>query len=225
MTPSELQPDPAADSPPSTGPTLVLGVLGGIASGKSTVARLLARACGEVVDADELAHRALEEPAVLEHVRARFGQGAVAPDGRPDRSAIARRAFESEEDRRALEGWIHPLVRARIGELLAAARAQSVARVVLDVPLLLENEAQHGLASLCDALVFVDAGAAERERRAMRGRGWARGEMARREASQMPLTEKRARSQYVIANNGDPRELEAAVTSLLERMEATRTGR
>jgi len=200
-------------------------VLGGIASGKSAVARLLAGSEGEVVDADELAHRALEEPEVLERVRARFGDEVLDPEGRPDRAAIARRAFADPADRRALEGWIHPIVRVRIRGLLDAARSRGVRRVVLDVPLLLENEAEHGLASLCDELVFVDADEGAREQRAMSVRGWSRGEMARREASQLPLTEKRARARHLIENNGDLEQLEVAALSLLERMEATRAGR
>jgi len=224
MTSPDRIPDPPL---PPRGPSepLVLGVLGGIASGKSAVARLLAGPDGEVIDADDLAHRALEEPEVLERVRARFGGEVLDPEGRPDRAAIARRAFRDPADRRALEGWIHPIVRVRIRELLDAARTRGVPRVVLDVPLLLENQAEHGLASQCDELVFVDADEDAREQRAMSARGWSRGEMARREASQLPLAEKRARAGHLILNDGDLEQLEASVLSLLERMEAARAGR
>jgi dephospho-CoA kinase len=221
MTTPDFVPGPSR----APSPTIVLGVLGGIASGKSAVARMLAGPEGEVIDADELAHRALERPEVLEEVRARFGDEVFDAEGRPDRAAIARIAFRSADHRRALEGWIHPVVRVRIRELLTAARSRGVPRVVLDVPLLLENEAEHGLASLCDELVFVDSDEAERERRVMRDRGWSPGEMARREASQLPLEEKRERAHHVIENNGDLERLKAAVLSLLERMEATRAGR
>ena len=222
-------PAPTSGPPPHASgdrsSTLVLGVLGGIASGKSAVARLLVGPEGELIDADELAHRALEQPEVLARVRARFGADVLDSEGRPDRAAIARLAFQSADDRRALEGWIHPVVRVRIRELLGAARSRGAPRVVLDVPLLLENEADHGLASLCDELVFVHADEGERERRAMRERGWSPGEMARRESSQLPLTEKRARAHHLIENNGDLERLKAAVLSLLERMEAARAGR
>ena len=77
-------------------------------------------------------------------------------------------------------------------------------RVVLDVPLLLENDAQHGLAQLCDVLVFVDAPAEERERRAQRERGWPRGEVARREAAQLALSEKKKRAHHVLHNDRSP---------------------
>jgi dephospho-CoA kinase len=217
----------AANAPrPSPDRPLVLGVLGGIASGKSVVARLLAGREGVVISADELAREALDSPAVLARVRERFGAGSIAPDGRVDRSALARAVFDparGAELRSALESWTHPLVRDRIMELLGAARASGVPRIVLDVPLLLENDAQHGLARLCDALVFVDVRDDERERRAQRERGWTSGEVARREAAQLPLHAKKERAHHVIENNQGPAELEQAVARLLARLRPTPT--
>ncbi len=197
---------------------LVVGVLGGIASGKSCVARLLAGP-GDVIDADALARAVLERPETVARLRQHFGDGVVGSDDRPDRLALGRRIFADESARKLLEGWIHPQVRVRIRECLAAARGRGAARVVLDVPLLLENDAQHGFAGLCDVLVFVEADEAERERRTVRERGWPRGELARREAAQMPLDQKRDRSDHVITNNGDLTELRAAVRRLLERLD------
>jgi dephospho-CoA kinase len=196
----------------------VIGVVGGIGSGKSHVARLLAGPDGEVVDADALAHEALEQPETVARVREHFGDEAVGADGRPDRAVLGRRVFDDPRARELLEGWIHPAVRVRISQRLAAAHERGAPRVVLDVPLLFENDAQHGLARLCDVLVFVDADEAERERRTMQGRGWPEGELARREATQMPLEEKRARSHYVIPNHGDLDQLEAAAQRLLDEI-------
>jgi dephospho-CoA kinase len=196
---------------------LVLAVLGGIAAGKSAVARLLAGPDGLVLAADELAREALDTPAVLANVRARFGPALIGPDGRADRAALARAVFDPREGpalRAELERWIHPLVRDRILARSSAARAAGVPRIVLDVPLLLENDGEHGLARLCDVLVFVDVPAAERERRAMRERGWSRGEVARREAAQLPLDEKKARAHHVIPNDRGLAELEQAVARL-----------
>jgi dephospho-CoA kinase len=85
---------------------------------------------------------------------------------------------------------------------------------VLDVPLLLENDAEHGLARLCDFLVFVDAAPAVREQRAIESRGWPAGEVERRERTQMPLESKRARARYVIDNDAGLAELEAAVARI-----------
>jgi dephospho-CoA kinase len=205
---------------PQAGP-LILGVLGGIASGKSAVARLLAGARGIVISADELAREALDSPAVLERVRARFGAAAIGPDGRADRGYLARLVFDPERGKRLraeLEGWTHPLVRDRIQGRLSAARAAGVPRIVLDVPLLLENDAEHGLARLCDVLVFVDVHDEERERRAQRERGWKSGEVARREAAQLPLSEKKKRAHHVIPNNEGLVELEEAVARLLPKL-------
>jgi dephospho-CoA kinase len=206
---------------PRTARSLVLGVLGGIASGKSTAAQLLAGPDGVVISADELAREALDSPAVLERVRARFGPAAIGPDGRADRGELARRVFDAErgaELRSELEGWTHPLVRDRIGERLRAARAAGAPRIVLDVPLLLENDAQHGLARLCDVLVFVDVHDAERERRAQSARGWKSGEVARREALQLPLAVKKQRAHHVLPNDQGLPELKQAVARLLSAL-------
>jgi dephospho-CoA kinase len=92
--------------------------------------------------------------------------------------------------------------------------------VVLDVPLLLENDAEHGLARACDALVFVDADAKVRDERAVARRGWASGELARREALQLPLAHKRDRADFVIRNDLGLDELRAAVGQVLAQIEA-----
>jgi len=203
----------------------VIGVLGGIASGKSAAARALAGPDGWTVSADEIAHEVLRSPEVAALLRARFGPEALGRDGAPDRAWLARRVFDpasGAEDRAAIEGWTHPRVRARILERLQEARRAGVPRVVLDVPLLLENDARHGLARRCDVLVFVDASDEERDRRAQEARGWPPGEVARREAFQLPLAEKRALANHVLDNNGTPAELAERAASLLRRLERTR---
>jgi len=203
--------------PPTSRP-LVLAVLGGIASGKSLVARLLAGSRGVVVDADALAREALESPAVVEQLVAAYGPGVLDPAGRPRRAWLAERVFRHESERRRLEGWIHGIVRARILAALDDAAARGVPRVVLDVPLLLENDDQHGLTARCDRLVFVDSSLEQRDRRAREQRGWAPGEVARREAAQLPLERKRARADRVIANDGTPEDLKAAVDAFLAEL-------
>ena len=194
---------------------LVLGVLGGIGSGKSRVARELAGPGGVVVDADRLAGEVLDSPEVTARIREAWGRGALDADGRPDRTRLAERVFVSAGERARLEGWIHPRVRERILAALADAEARGVEIVVLDVPLLLENDPEHGLAGRCDRLVFVDAPAEERDRRAAAQRGWSPGEVARREAAQLPLEEKRSRADHVIANDGTLDDLAAAVAAVL----------
>lgn len=204
--------DPNA-APPA--PSTVIGLLGGIAAGKSAVARLLVGERGVVLDADALAREELGSPEIRARLAAHFGPGVLHPDGSPDREAIAQRVFASAEERARLEGWIHPRVRARIRAALAEARAAGRSPVVLDVPLLLENDAQHGLAGECDFLVFVEADARLRDRRAVERRGWAPGEVERRERAQLPLAEKRARARHVVENDGDLDQLAARVAQLL----------
>lgn len=199
---------------PPAGRPVVIGLLGGIASGKSLVARLLAAEEGIVIDADRHAREVLRDPKIARRIEAEFGPGLLGADGLPDRQALAKRVFADPRARRRLEGWIHPRVRARIGAELAEARARGRSPIVLDVPLLLENDAAHGLVGECDLLVFVDSDPAERDRRAVARRGWEPGEVARREAAQMPLAQKRARADYVISNTRDRESLEREVAAL-----------
>ncbi len=213
------------NSPPSSRTEVhprpqVIGVLGGIASGKSAVARLLAGENGLVLDADRLAHEALDSPPVQAAVLEAFGASLLGPEGKIDRGRLGERVFGDPEARKRLEHWIHPVVRARIVEGLEEARAQGLRRVLLDVPLLLENDAEHGLAALCDFLVFVDSRLDQRDARAQERRGWKTGEVARREALQLPLPTKRDRADYVVMNHGSLDELASSVAQILTEIDS-----
>jgi dephospho-CoA kinase len=197
-------------------PGAVIGVLGGIASGKSAAARLLAGPRGVVLDADAAARAVLEEPRTATWLRERFGPGVLDAGGRPDREALARVVFDDPAARRDLEGWIHPAVRERIRRGLDEARAAGRSPIVLDVPLLLENDADHGLAGECDFLVFIETDPDQRDRRAQERRGWAPGEVARRERLQIPLEEKRRRARHVVENRAGLPELEASLREVLD---------
>jgi dephospho-CoA kinase len=201
---------------------LVLGLVGGIAAGKSTVARLLSGPEGRVIDADALAHEVLVSDEVVARIRQHFGDGVIGADGRPDRAALAALAFAPEggqEVRSRLEDWIHPGVRARILRLLSEARAAAVPRVVLDIPLLFEREGEaQGLLARCDAVLFVDSSDEARDQRARESRNWQPGEVARRETGQMPLEEKRSRADLVIPNHGSLEELQRTVNKVLAEL-------
>jgi dephospho-CoA kinase len=189
---------------------VVIGLLGGVASGKSTVARLMAERGLIVIDADAEARAVVEESAVAARLAERFGADLFDGQGRLDRATRAARAFADEASTRDLNALVHPRVRERIGEALARARERPV---VLDVPLLLESP----LADLVTTWVFVAASEASREARA-RGRDWPAGERARREARQAELAAKRARAGHVLENDGPIEDLGPRVDALLAEL-------
>ena len=195
---------------------VVLGLLGGIASGKSSVAALVARlGPGRAVDADALAREALDACAKDGRLVATLGPSSVLKDGGPDRKAIARRVFSNAAALRALERLTHPAVLARIDEAVEDHReGRGPAVLVLDVPLLIET----GLDRRCDELWFVDVPDEQRFVRAAERQGHSKEEVLRREAAQSPLDRKRARSDRVIDNGGDAKTLEAHVEAGLRAL-------
>lgn len=198
---------------------VVIGILGGVAAGKSTVARLFAAHGLRHLDADAVAREVSAESAALDAIAARF-PGVVVADGqgrRLDRARLAQVVFADPAARKDLEAVIHPRVRARLLAELATARAAGDS-VLLDVPLLLEN----GLIDACDHVVFVQASAATRARRAAE-RGWSADELARREKAQASLDTKVARAQHRVDNDGDLAATSAQVAAVLDRLDrATR---
>ena len=187
-----------ATTPPT--PRLILGLLGGIAAGKSTVSALIAaRGPGRVIDADALARQALDQCARDGRLADGLGPWALTKAGTPDRKAIAARVFGDPAALRALERLTHPHVTAQIDEAIQQHRAgKGDPLLVLDVPLLIEA----GLDRRCDALWFVDSPDSERYARAEKRLGMSRAEVDRREASQSPLDRKRARADLVLDNGG-----------------------
>jgi len=192
---------------------LVIGLLGGIGSGKSTVARLLAERGVTVLDADRHAREVVQSPAVLAALVARFGRGILDARGGLDRAALARAAFADEAATADLNALVHPEVRQRLLDELSRCGDQAV---VLDVPLLLESP----LASLVQTWVFVEADERQREAR-VADRGWAPGERVRRESRQADIARKRARADYVLENSGSIEDLGRRVDALLRQIGAT----
>lgn len=187
-----------------------LGLLGGVAAGKSAVARAMEARGLLRLDADAVAREVVAEPRVLAALSERFGPGILGPDGSLDRAALAAAAFGSEADTAALNALVHPEVRRRLREQVAAAGERPL---VLDVPLLLGSP----LEDLVDTWIFVSSPEAAREERAA-GRGWEPGERARREARQADLAAKRARADHVLENHGTIEDLERSVDTLLQAL-------
>ncbi len=192
---------------------LVIGLVGGIASGKSEVAGLFARHGILHVNADFHAKAVSEAPEVVQEVADRLGAQFVR-DGKIDRMALGDHVFRVPEAKLKLEAIVHPRVRAEIHSALESALAEGQS-ALLDVPLLFEA----GLFEICHAIVFVDADEEVRSDRA-RSRGWPTDELSRRERNQLPLAEKRARSQHVIDNNDTLTSTAQAVEELLSRLES-----
>ena len=191
----------------------VVGVLGGVASGKSTVTRLLAEAGAGVLDADRAGHDALNLPEVKEAARSRWGESVFDAEGRLDRGRLAELVFapppDGTKERRYLEELTHPEIR-RILEKQAEALAEQARPVaVLDAPLLLEA----GWDRLCNTLVFVDVPRDIRLTRAM-GRGWSSDEFEAREQAQLPVETKRAHADLIIENAGELEETRRLVAQL-----------
>lgn len=178
---------------------LVVGLTGNIASGKSTVARLLGVRGIPVIDADLLAREATAKGSpALDAIVARWGAGMRAADGSLDRAALRHIVFASATDRAALDAIVHPLVETRRSALLAAARTRGDRVQVCDIPLLFEA----GLTGRVDVIVLVDAPRGVRLARLIRDRKLDQAEAIAMIDAQMPSEEKRARSHYVIDNDG-----------------------
>ena len=184
---------------------LRIGLTGGIGSGKSTVAALLAERGARVVDADRIA-REVVAPGTpgLAAVVAEFGPGVVAPDGSLDRPALAAVVFADPAARARLDGIVHPLVRARAAESIAAAPADAV--VVQDVPLLVET----GQAGSYDLVLVVETDEEVRVARLVE-RGLSAEDARARIASQATDEQRRAVADVVLRNDGDRDALAAQV--------------
>lgn len=192
---------------------IVIGIVGAPAGGKSTVARRLAEHGATWLNADRLAHRCLQLPAVREKIISRFGSEVLTDDGRIDRTALARRVFGADDSSvaalRYLESVVHPPTRALLLRRLRRAAQKHAPATVLDVPLLFES----GLDTFCDQVWCVDAPLSQRVAWAA-ARGWTAQQLARRESRQRPISEKRRLSTSVITND---REVDALVAEVDRR--------
>lgn len=208
-------------------PVQVVGIVGGIASGKSLVCRELAALGAVVLDADKLGHAVLEEPAVRDVLRERWGDAILDEAGRVDRPRVGRIVFgpppEGPRERRFLESVTHPRISQRISDRLAeirvAAQESSVGPVVvvLDAALLIEA----GWRRWCDEVLFVECPDAVRRTRAL-ARGWTEEAWRAREAVQRPLEEKRQVCTGTLDNSGSSAETRRQVEDFWRRLTGVR---
>ena len=195
-------------SVPRAGRPLRVGLTGGIGSGKSTVARLLARRDATVVDADAISRRVTGAGgAVLDRIRGVFGDGVITADGALDRSAMAGLIFSDPSARRRLESLTLPRIALEAAQEMERAGAGGVA--VYDVPLLVEQ----GMADLFDVVVVVESPLDQRLERLER-RGLERAEAMARMAGQADDEARRALADVVLINNGTEADLADGVAWL-----------
>jgi dephospho-CoA kinase len=191
----------------------VIGLAGGVGAGKSAVAQILSRLGCVVCNSDDLARQALRDPAIRAELVTWWGNDVLDRDGEIDRAAVAAIVFSRPPELRRLESLVHPWIEAQRKTLFEMAPAD-VCALVIDAPLLFEA----GLDAECDAVIFVDADRETRLARVAEGRGWDEQELGKREDSQLPLDEKRTRSDYVVSNNGDLRALSEQVHRTLNEI-------
>ena len=190
---------------------LNVALTGNIAAGKSAVADLFRRWGAAVLDADAIV-REVQAPGspVLRRIAERFGDAILRQDGALDRPALRRAVMADANARAALERIVHPAVYTRRAELAAEAERRGDRIVVSDIPLLFES----GDPGAFDAVVLVDAPEAIRLRRLVEQRGLDEAEARAMIAAQLPAAAKRARSDFVIENDGDLAALERAASAV-----------
>ncbi|HEV3258859.1 MAG TPA: dephospho-CoA kinase [Gemmataceae bacterium] len=190
----------------------VVGLVGGMGSGKSHVATEFARRGARVISGDELGHEGLRQPEIRDQVVRRWGPAVLDGDGIIDRRKLGSMVFADPAERRALEGLLFPWIERRFREEIAAAEKDpAVPLVVLDAAIMLEA----GWSRVCDRLVYIHAPRDVRLRRLAEQRGWTTKEVTARESAQMSLSEKASRADYAVDNSGSPGQLARQVENLL----------
>jgi dephospho-CoA kinase len=188
---------------------LVIGLIGGIASGKSFVANCFRELGAEVISADEIGHRVLENIDVVRAIQQEWPQ-VIDSSGKISRSELAKvvfRATDHSVNLEKLERLTHPRISEQIDMELARLQSAGCAAVVLDAPVLIEA----GWAAKCNRVVMVEAPLDVRRSRAL-GRGWRADELERREQVQSSLARKREFATDIIRNDISPEETRSQVS-------------
>ena len=188
----------------------IIGITGGVASGKSLVTRQFEALGAGVLDADRAGHEALRLPHVEAAARERWGDAIFGPDGRIDRARLARVVFaagpKAERERKYLEHLTHPEIGRLLRRQAEAFEAAGFKAAVLDAALLFEA----GWNKMCERNVFIESPREVRLARAL-ARGWTKEDFAAREGVQESLDRKRARADVIIDNSGSPERTQAQV--------------
>ena len=193
-----------------TTPLPIIGVTGGIGSGKSLVANILKENGCVVADADENTKVVLHRKEVQEQLVEWWGAKVLDDNGNVDRAFVASIVFNEENELNKLESLIHPLVRKLQEETFNNAPKDAIG-LVIDAPLLMES----GLDTLCDVIIFVDSPFETRLKRVVEHRSWNEEQLRKRGASQIGLDTKRSSADHIIINDGDIAHIEQQTRSVL----------
>ena len=196
---------------------MVIGVTGGVGSGKSTVAAMLGELGAEVVSLDRIGHDLLDDAEVKDRIRQQFSSGVfrTAAGGQISRDRLAGVVFSDRRELDRLNAIVHPRMVERVraaAERFRGADARGV--LVVEGSLVVEL----GLGDVCDRLVFVDAPAETAHSRCEQARNWPAGEAARREAAQHPVENKRQIADTILDNSGDANQLSQKVKDFWEEI-------
>lgn len=192
-----------------------IGLTGGIGSGKSTVAAILAEHGFPIIDADKIAREVVEpgQPALAE-LALTFGEDILNEDGSLNRQALANVAFVNEENRQALNNITHPRINGRTEELFAEAEAAGKEAAVWDMPLLVDQ----GYQDRVDIVIVVDVDAETRLKRLVGSRGLDEADARRRIASQIDDETRRKAANFIVDNNGERAALEPQVKEIIKNL-------
>jgi dephospho-CoA kinase len=194
-------------------PKWVIGLVGGIGSGKSLVAKLLAEHGGRIISGDEAGHEALRQADIRQKVVERFGSGVLDESGEIARRKLAAVVFANEQARQDLEAFVFPWIERSLEQQIEMAKSAPAVRfVIVDAAVMLEAGWHHG----CDRLIYVNV---PREIRLQRlaERGWELSQIEAREKAQWSLEEKASRADAIIDNSGDRAETARQVKALVQK--------
>ncbi|WP_372370154.1 dephospho-CoA kinase [Candidatus Uabimicrobium sp. HlEnr_7] len=172
----------------------ILGVMGGVASGKTTVTSEFTKYGAHIINADLIVHQILQEKNIQQRINQTFPH--IFPDAKFDKKLLAEHVFAVKSNLKKLEQILHPQVRLRIKNMLESFATKGKQVVIIDAPLLWENGLHEGV----DTLIFIDTPIQLRRERAQKNRGWSVEELDRREKFQSDLVTKKQNSDYVIIN-------------------------
>ena len=188
----------------------LLGIIGGIGSGKSTASALFRQLGAAVISADDIGHQVLLLPDIKKAVQERWGSAVFGADGEIDRRKLAAIVFANEQELTHLKSLTHPLIAAEMHRQREEHERNGVQLCLLDAPLLLESNWE----PMVDLIIFVSASAEERWNR-VKNRGWSEREWKQRESAQLPVEEKSRRASIVLDNSGDTDHLRMQVEAFV----------